>query len=293
MRRWSIQDQLEKEKKALLESSSMEAAEKEKVAKELELREKELNKTKEEKKKLAEKLQMLQGKLIVGGVDLLEKAKEQQHLLDQSAKDLDAQTKKQAQLRKDLEDKENEALNLEEHYVNLQEEAVGKSKKLAKINQMYKSAKAEIADMHAEHQRRVESLLENIRQLNKEMQLQELLIEHTIPPEFQDLIEKHILWNEEIGEWQLHYVAYTGNNMRQRTPTPPPQAFEQFDKELEMVYWTYGTVAPKEKKTKKEKKAKKEKKKKSKKDVQSTVDLTKDPTFFPPSRPKTAMQKPF
>ena len=44
--------------------------------------------------------------------------------------------------------------------------------------------------MHAEHQRRVESLLENIRQLNKEMQLQELLIEHTIPPEFQDLIEK-------------------------------------------------------------------------------------------------------
>ena len=150
------------------------------------------------------------------------------------------------------------------------------------------------------------------------------------------------MWNEEIGEWQLHYVAYTGNNMRQRTPTPPPQAFEQFvsldswatenkevallghvtfsiyenfvcnyvqlcfilkkcrfhsfisqDKELEMVYWTYGTVAPKEKKTKKEKKAKKEKKKKSKKDVQSTVDLTKDPTFFPPSRPKTAMQKPF
>merc|ERR1712003_181195 len=60
-------------------------------------------------------------------------------------------------------------------------------------------------------------------------------------------------WNEEIGEWQLHYVAYTGNNMRQRTPTPPPQAFEQFDKDLDMVYWTYGNVAPAPKKKRKKK----------------------------------------
>ena len=44
------------------------------VAKELELREIELNKTKEEKKKLAEKLKMLQGKLIVGGVDLVRRS---------------------------------------------------------------------------------------------------------------------------------------------------------------------------------------------------------------------------
>ena len=34
-------------------------------------REKELHKTQQEKKKLAEKLQMLEGKLIVGGVDLV------------------------------------------------------------------------------------------------------------------------------------------------------------------------------------------------------------------------------
>ena len=33
---------------------------------------------------------------------------------------------------------------VEEKYSNLQEEAVGKTKKLQKINQMYKSAKAEV-----------------------------------------------------------------------------------------------------------------------------------------------------
>ena len=37
-----------------------------------------------------------------------------------------------------------EKLMVEEKYGNLQEEAAGKTKKLQKINQMYKSAKAEV-----------------------------------------------------------------------------------------------------------------------------------------------------
>jgi len=37
-----------------------------------------------------------------------------------------------------------EKLIVEEKYGNLQEEAAGKTKKLQKINQMYKSAKAEV-----------------------------------------------------------------------------------------------------------------------------------------------------
>lgn len=30
----------------------------------------------------------------------------------------------------------------------------------------------------------------------------------------QEMIERHAHWNEDIGEWQLKCVAYTGNNMR-------------------------------------------------------------------------------
>ena len=44
--------------------------------------------------------------------------------------------------------------------------------------------------MKLEHERRVEALVEDVKQLTKEMQLQELLINYTVPPEFQDLIEK-------------------------------------------------------------------------------------------------------
>ena len=36
----------------------------------------------------------------------------------------------------------------------------------------------------------------------------------------QEMIEQHVNWNDDIGEWQLRCVAYTGNNMRKQTPQP-------------------------------------------------------------------------
>lgn len=35
----------------------------------------------------------------------------------------------------------------------------------------------------------------------------------------QSLIEENVSWNEELGEWQLKFVAYTGNNMRKPKET--------------------------------------------------------------------------
>ena len=33
------------------------------------------------------------------------------------------------------------------------------------------------------------------------------------------MIERYVHWNEDIGEWQLKCVAYTGNNMRKAQAT--------------------------------------------------------------------------
>jgi len=32
------------------------------------------------------------------------------------------------------------------------------------------------------------------------------------------MVERYVHWNEDIGEWQLKCVAYTGNNMRKQVP---------------------------------------------------------------------------
>ena len=37
---------------------------------------------------------------------------------------------------------------------------------------------------------------------------------------YQEMVEQYVHWNEDIGEWQLKCVAYTGNNMRKQSPLP-------------------------------------------------------------------------
>ena len=44
---------------------------------------------------------------------------------------------------------------------------------------------SQIADLQQEHQREMEGLLENVRQLSRELKLQMLIIDNFIPPEYQ------------------------------------------------------------------------------------------------------------
>jgi kinesin family protein 3/17 len=60
----------------------------------------------EEQQTLQSKLNALEKKIIVGGVNLLEKAEEQERLLEESAKELEERRKKAEVLKKKLEDKE-------------------------------------------------------------------------------------------------------------------------------------------------------------------------------------------
>lgn len=161
-----------------------------------------------------EKLAALEKKVIVGGVNLLEKAEEQAKLLEKSERELETTRQKEVELQKKLEEKEAEKIDLEEKYSSLTEEVKSKTAKLKKLRTMILQAKSEIDDVNAEHQRTKEGLLESIREASKEVKLQLQIINSYIPKEFQELIEENVAWNENLGEWQLKYVAYTGNHMR-------------------------------------------------------------------------------
>ncbi|XP_058852309.1 kinesin-like protein KIF3A isoform X1 [Acipenser ruthenus] len=234
-----MQAKIEEERKALEAKLDMEEEERNKARAELEKREKDLLKAQQEHQLLLEKLSALEKKVIVGGVDLLAKAEEQEKLLEESNNELDERKKKAEQLRRELEEKEQERLDIEEKYTSLQEEAQGKTKKLKKVWTMLMAAKSEMADLQQEHQREIEGLLENIRQLSRELRLQMLIIDNFIPQEYQEMIENYVHWNEDIGEWQLKCVAYTGNNMRKQTPLPDNTEKDPFEVDLSHVYLAY------------------------------------------------------
>lgn len=61
----------------------------------------------------------------------------------------------------------------------------------------------QLITVQEEYQREKEYLLQDIRALDKQVELQALIMNHFIPQEFQDLIEQHVHWDEEEQEWHL------------------------------------------------------------------------------------------
>ncbi|XP_055376838.1 kinesin-like protein KIF3A [Condylostylus longicornis] len=216
-------------------------AEKELLEKKALENEQELNKTKTEQEQLRAKLKSLETKILVGGENLLEKAQAQEKLLENSIAELEMREKTEEMLRETLQKKETERIDIEERYSTLQEENIGKTKKLQRVMQMLMAAKEELSDQQQEHQREKESIYDSIRSLSRELALCELVLNSYIPKEYQSMIEQHTHWNEDIGEWQLKCVAYTGNNMRKHVPEKKISAKESEFVDLSHVYLSYNT----------------------------------------------------
>ncbi|CAH0730290.1 unnamed protein product, partial [Brenthis ino] len=208
----------------------------------LEEKKAELQRTKKQQEELKEKLQRLESKVLVGGENLLDKADAQRRLLERAAAELELRALNEMRLREDLQKKEAERLDLEERYSSLQEESAAKTRKLKRAVQLLGAAKAELADQQREQQREMEGILDGVRALRRELQLADIVLDAYIPKEYQALIEQYVHWNEQLGEWQVKCVAYTGNNMAPRLHAPRAAAhFEPPD--LSDRYLSYATPA--------------------------------------------------
>lgn len=167
-------------------------------------------------------MQSLENKILQGGENLLEKATAQEHLLESSIAELELRARNERELKESLQKKEAERIDIEERYSSLQDECVGKTKKLHRVMQMLMSVKSELADQQQEQQREKEGIYESIRTLSRELALCELVMNSYIPKEYQNMVQRYTHWNEDIGEWQLKCVAYTGNNMRKSIAEKKP-----------------------------------------------------------------------
>ncbi|XP_078481618.1 kinesin-like protein KIF3A [Ciona intestinalis] len=233
-----LQKKIDEERKQLEEGKEMVEEERNRVKHDLEKRVEDLKKAQLEHEQLQDRLRVIERKVIVGGVDLLAKAEQQEKLLEESNVELQERRTQEAELRKQIESKEAERLDIEEKYSNLRDEAQGKTRKLRKVYTMLMSAKSEMSDMKHEHQREVEAMLENVRQIQSELTRLSLIVNYFVPPEFTQMIGDHANWNEDIGEWQLKCVAYTGNNMRAPIPEKEPNNNE-LEMDLSANYLSY------------------------------------------------------
>lgn len=233
------QPQLNNEKKELREKR---LAKKEALERRKREHQHEIANAKSEQEQLRNKLISLEGKILVGGENLLEKAQTQQKLLEQSLEELEERERAEQALRETLQQKETERIDIEERYSSLQEANTGITKKIHRVMQMLMGVKAELADQQQEHQREKEAIYENIRSLSRELALCELVLNSYIPKEYQSMINQYTHWNEDIGEWQLKCVAYTGNNMRKHISETKDNNKDANDLiDLSHVYLSYNS----------------------------------------------------
>eukprot|EP00039_Didymoeca_costata_P008337 m.110559 g.110559 ORF g.110559 m.110559 type:complete len:711 (-) comp14043_c0_seq3:1689-3821(-) len=242
-----IKEEIEAEKKQLKAQTDMAVEEKARVEAELAKKEATVEKARQERLALEKKMEAVQGKLIVGGVNLLEKAQEQELLLEESQRELEKRMAAEEALHSKIRAGEEEQINIEEQYKSLEDEIAGKTKKIKKIYQHLMSAKSEIEELQRERSQQTEAMLDNIRELSRELRLSMLIIDSYIPPEFQDQIEQRSTWNEEIGEWEITGVAYTGNNMNKtaekiRLDDELDRPRPLFELDLEKQYFIYGSL---------------------------------------------------
>ncbi|XP_017769051.1 PREDICTED: kinesin-like protein KIF3A [Nicrophorus vespilloides] len=199
----------------------------------------EIEKTEREKTELLSKISLIQKKILVGGENLFEKAKQQEFLLELSRGELQTMEEYSKQLQEEIQKKGQERINVEEQYSTLQEEKIGITKNLKKVQQLLNEVKEEHADKEHEYQREMEALLDNYRLLVRELQLANVMIDNYIPKEYLKTIEGKMLWNTDTTEFQVKGVAYTGNNMRKHMSANVDKSTPAF-RGMKNVYHSYN-----------------------------------------------------
>ncbi|KAJ3321704.1 Kinesin-like protein kif3b [Boothiomyces sp. JEL0866] len=213
-----LQEEVEAEKKALLASKDMVVEERQRIAAELEKRAADLEQERQEREALAIKLQAMEGKLLIGGVNIEEKINEQERILQDTEARLQEEQRRKRLLEKRIEAKQEVQLQLEENFSSLQEEVEVKTKKLKKLWSKLQEVKEEINDIKDEFRIEKEDLLDTIRELSRELELKITITENFIPEEEQRKLEKQTVYNEEKDDWALRKIITRGREKKLERP---------------------------------------------------------------------------
>ena len=89
-----------------------------------------------------------------------------------------------------------------------------KTSEIDKVYKRYTMSKGELNDMQEVIHREREDLMDRIRELTREIRLKHLIIDQFIPPQEYMRIERRAEWNDELNEWMIPNVEFTGNNIK-------------------------------------------------------------------------------
>ena len=106
-------------------------------------------------------------------------------------------------LRQEVERQEKTNIHLEQKFTSLEDEVEVKTVKLKKLIKRFQESKNEIKDMKAQNQREREDLWEMRRELQRQIQLKQLIVDNFIPPSQSSRFEGNVEWDDDKDEWNM------------------------------------------------------------------------------------------
>eukprot|EP00326_Haptolina_ericina_P008995 CAMPEP_0181212754 /NCGR_PEP_ID=MMETSP1096-20121128/24526_1 /TAXON_ID=156174 ORGANISM="Chrysochromulina ericina, Strain CCMP281" /NCGR_SAMPLE_ID=MMETSP1096 /ASSEMBLY_ACC=CAM_ASM_000453 /LENGTH=285 /DNA_ID=CAMNT_0023304319 /DNA_START=1 /DNA_END=854 /DNA_ORIENTATION=- len=202
--RSSLQARADAEREELMKLNLLQRNEVERTQGELEAVQQRAAAEQEERDRLQHELEEIQAKIMHGGEHVQDRVTRQQQELNERARELEEQQAREIKLAQDRARAEEERLAQEEHYRTLEEEAEAKTKKLKQLYSKFRAAKTEILDLQAEQQQEKEDLLHTVRELTRQLHLQNMVIDAFVPSEELAKLERRAVWDEDGSEeWRL------------------------------------------------------------------------------------------
>ena len=205
-----LMKQAQDDMKALIDQQSRTAQERAELQAALDREAEDRKLMEDQKQQLADKLKMMEEKLIKGG-EVISKASKQESMLRKAETELRERQMQETRMARELAEKEEANLQLEEHFSSLQEEVDVKTKKLKKLWAKFQSASSEVEDLQSEFQQERSDFLDTIRTLTRNLKLKELVIANFIPDDYAKSIEKRAQWKEEEDNWHIPRLDLAGN----------------------------------------------------------------------------------
>lgn len=162
---------------------------------------------------LLQQLRLLRGKIMVGGENLLDKAEMHERLLEATKQVLEDKRQEELKLRSEIERKRESMERVAQSKGSLESQVTILDEKLKRVLLLYRKFKEEQRDLKSEHEQLKESLLQTIRATSKEIKYSDCIIDDFIPKKNLELINSHAKFDEDSDEWQIKYIALSGNNV--------------------------------------------------------------------------------
>ncbi|KAH0791028.1 kinesin-like protein KIF3A isoform X2 [Histomonas meleagridis] len=191
-----IEAQHQKQLQAIMAEKNVNEEQRQKMKEALDQEYEKQKQTKAESEELKNKIQIMENSVLVGGVNLVDKAKQQEEEIRANESKKRQLQEEQRRLEEQKKQQEEQMLLVEKKSKSLKEEYTSKIQQIKKIRPMIKEMEESIEDIQKQYVREKEEQTTQINTLDIQLKLLKKIAESFIPNDQIELIMKHCRYDE-------------------------------------------------------------------------------------------------